>query len=464
VPSVKSILLVLDPSGTLAGRWGEQMGTEYQLEIVRDVEDGLRLLEKLDPDIAIVHLAVSTFHLSRAGIRNITEQRPELPVIALLAPDLGHEERLEVMRESIFASPGDGIRPEELALILGRAQAYSRLLHERRYLRSLHLDVDSFELAGGMARLHERVQRAAASDQGALIYGERGSGRTSVAKKVHLLSGRSRGPFVVFNPTGLSVEDCRVRLFGRETIDGLRQRGALELAAGGTLLIQELESLPDAVQPELYRSLAESWMTRVGGLRTLPVDVRVMATAHLDLRDAVQAGRFHKGLFNQLHMDTIEVMPLRERREDVPALLRSYLRRYSGRYGKSDLEIDLEAESFLQRQEWRGNLSELRLSVELAALRAQSDRLGLNEFSVSGVDVDLLPLNYRKAKKMVERDFKRRFFDRVLILAGGKVTLAAQLCEIPRPSLSTMLKEVGIRAADYKRRAKARAATQRQSA
>ncbi|MCP4547665.1 MAG: sigma-54-dependent Fis family transcriptional regulator [bacterium] len=452
--AIKPNLLVLDQSGGLMMKWGEALSRDYDIEVSREAESAYYFFGEMAPDAIIAHIENRSMTSLTIAVRNIHEKAPELPIIAILSDSITSTERQEILHENFFTHLESDIDFDELKIILERSLDQGRLLQERFYLRQKFFEMDAFELGGALATQHDQIQQAASSGMGVMIYGDPGSGLREVAKKLHLLSDRGRGPFVVFNPTMLSVEDCRIRLFGREVRDGLRQKGLLEMASHGTILFEEIGKLPVAVHTELYRVLVEGRMTRVGGIRSLPVRVRIIATSSLDLLEEVRNAQFHEGLFNKIHVYSLSIPPLKERREDIPALLRSYLRRFSRRYGRDHMEYDKDVEAFLTRYSWPGSIEELRKGVELAVLRSGGQTLRLSDFGVHGIDVDMLPLSYKKAKKLVELDFKRRFFDRLLVLAEGKVTKAAEICGIPRPSLSTMLKEAGIHAADYKRRAK----------
>jgi len=447
---VSPSVLLLDPNGLLILRWAEALAADYQVETSRNIDDTIAQLGEWLPDFLVIHVELRSAGPLLDGLERLLLTQPELPVIALLGEGLSPDQRLRALRQPIFAHLEADCPVEELRIVLGRAAENERRRQERLYLRQQQLELDVYEMGGSLGSLHEPIQKAASTEQGVLIYGPTGSGRREVAKKIHLLSRRAREPFVSFNPSGLSVEDCRLRLFGREGRDGLLRRGLLEVASGGTLVLESVGMLPRSVQVELYRALQEGRCTRVGGIHAWPVNVRLVATATPELREQARDGEFHTELFNLLHSYSLGVPALDGRREDIPALVRGYLRRFGRRYERPDCELEPDVEPFLMRHAWQGSLRELRRSVELAVLRAKERTLGLGDFGVNGLDVELLPLEDRQAKRMVELDFKRRFFARLLRLAGGKVTAAAELAGVPRPSLSTMLKEVGLEAATFK--------------
>ena len=447
---VNPSILLLDPNGVLIMRWAETLAADFQMETSRSIDDTLAQLGEWLPEFLVVHVELRSAGPSLDGLERLLLTQTDLPVITLLGEGLPPDQRMRALRQPIFAHLEADCPVEELRIVLRRAGEQERRRQERLYLRQQQLDLDVYEMGGSLGALHEEIQRAAATELGVLIYGSPGSGRREVAKKIHLLSRRAREPFVSFNPSGLSVEDCRVRLFGREGRDGLRRRGLLETAHGGTLLLESVGQLPRSVQGELYRALYEGRCTRVGSIHPLPLDLRPLATSGPELLEAAREGEFHGDLFGLLHVYSLAVPSLDQRREDIPSLVRGYLRRFGRRHGRPELDIEPDVESFLMRRTWRGSLQELSRSVELAVLRAEGRALSLAEFGVNGLDIELLPLDYRQSKKLAELDFKRRFFSRLLRMTGGKVTAAAKLAHVPRPSLSTMLKDVDLAPSTFK--------------
>jgi len=244
---------------------------------------------------------------------------------------------------------------------------------------------------------------------------------------------------VLFDPQGLGEEDCGLLLFGPTTSDqGPLRQGLVDKAKTGSLVIEEIGQLNAACQRRL--------------LRPMDGPLRLLATSSEDLAAKSRRGDFNPKLFEYLRARRIRVPNLEERREDIPSLFRAYLRHYGERFRMPVRDVDPEVERFLLRHSWKGQLLELRRAVEMAVMRAQGGCLSLADFHLGGMEAHNLPQDYKRAKKIVERDFKRRFLGHLLEKCKGRVGKAAEMAGIPRPSFSNMLREVDLVAAEYKKK------------
>ncbi|MFN7142198.1 MAG: sigma-54-dependent transcriptional regulator, partial [Myxococcota bacterium] len=223
-----------------------------------------------------------------------------------------------------------------------------------------------FELIGvtpSMQRVYSLVEKVADSPTTVLLVGESGTGKELVARALHAHSGRRAAPFVSVNCGAIPENLFESELFGYEkgafTGAVTSKPGRFELADGGTLLLDEVGELPLAMQVKLLRALQERKIERVGGLRPLPVDVRVVAATNVDLAAAVAAGRFREDLYYRLNVIQIRLPPLRERREDIPLLVEHFLDRFNERLGKRIASVDPDAMAALLAWSWPGNIREL---------------------------------------------------------------------------------------------------------
>src|SRR5688572_1336030 len=228
-----------------------------------------------------------------------------------------------------------------------------------------------------------RVEKVAATDTTVLILGETGSGKELIARAIHQRSPRAKGPLVSVNCAALSPGLIASELFGHErgAFTGATQRreGRFELAAGGTIFLDEIGDLPLDLQVALLRVLQEQEFERVGGSRTVRTDVRVIAATHRDLRTSVARGSFREDLYYRLSVFPIALPPLRERRDDIPSLVEYFARRFAERRGLNYAGIDPESLGRMMEYDWPGNVRELGNLVERAMILSEGGPLRLDE-------------------------------------------------------------------------------------
>ncbi|VFT63128.1 putative transcriptional regulator [Pseudomonas aeruginosa] len=230
--------------------------------------------------------------------------------------------------------------------------------------------------------LLERIERLAPSEANALVIGETGTGKELVARHIHALSGRNGGPFVAVNCGAFAESLVESELFGHEkgAFTGALQSkaGWFEAANGGTLFLDEIGDLPPSIQVKLLRVLQEREVVRLGSRRPIPIDVRLVAATNVDLADAVVAGHFREDLFYRLHVATIQLPPLRERRGDILPLAEYFIVEHCRRLGYTSASLSPEAERKLLGHSWAGNIRELENAIHHALLvcRNRSDPAG----------------------------------------------------------------------------------------
>lgn len=247
------------------------------------------------------------------------------------------------------------------------------------------------EILGNSVSLREvlkQVTRVAATDATALLLGETGTGKELIARAIHRLSPRADKKFVSVNCTAIPLELLESELFGHEkgAFTGAvnRRIGRLELADGGTLLLDEIGDLPSSIQPKLLRVLQNKEFERLGSSQTLKVDVRLIAATNQDLHQRVAEGRFREDLFYRLDVFPIHIPPLRERKSDIPALIRHFVARYSDEMKKSITTIPAEAMDTLVNWNWPGNVRELQNLVQRCVILTDSSVLRVPVLGLRG--------------------------------------------------------------------------------
>jgi two-component system response regulator AtoC len=351
--------------------------------------------------------------------------------------------------------------PAELAVRLGRAVGASRALASARALSSSRTPVGAPApgddwIGGGsaMAEIRRLIDRVAATNSTVLITGESGTGKEVVARRLHGLSARADGPFVAINLGGLPETLLESELFGYErgafTGADNRKPGLFELAAGGTLFLDEIGDMPMPLQVKLLRVLQDKRLTRLGATRQIPIDSRIIAATNRDLEAAVRAERFREDLFYRLNVIRLRLPPLRERREDIPALAERFLARFAREMAKPVRSISPDAVALLRAYDFPGNVRELENAVERALILADGQALDVADFSFAGAKmrpeaVAPLPADALSAPVGLPlREMERRAIMDALDRHGGRREESARELGITRRTLLNKLREYGL--------------------
>jgi transcriptional regulator with GAF, ATPase, and Fis domain len=309
------------------------------------------------------------------------------------------------------------------------------------------------------------LERLAPTAATLLIGGETGTGKDLLARAVHAASPRASGPFVVVDCGAVALSVIESELFGHEkgafTGASEARKGAFELAHKGTLLLDEIGELPLSVQPKLLRALESRRIKRVGGEREIPIDIRVLAATHRDLKLEVERGHFREDLYFRLAVVPLQLPPLRERRQDIGLIAPALLARIDAQHGvhAEPLALSAEALQALQAHDWPGNVRELRNVLERSALlaRAAGERnlraLGLPAHPVASnsaaAPAEPAPFDpaksYRATREAWENDFERRYVSWLLGEHRGNVSSAARAADMDRKYLHKLAKKHGLR-------------------
>ena len=288
-----------------------------------------------------------------------------------------------------------------------------------------------------MRRLYPLVEQCAASHATVLIVGETGTGKELIAEQIHARSPRRGGPFVVIDCSALSHDLAESELFGHErgafTGADVERIGAFESADGGTIFLDEIGELPLTLQPLLLRVLEARTIRRVGSNEQRPVDVRVVAASHRDLRMLVNERRFRPDLFYRLNVLRIAVPPLRERTGDIELLATELWRTF-----RADVPPPPALLAHLAAQSWPGNVRELRNAVERAAL------VGWKPEHAATGHADAETLTYQQAKERAVWDWERGWLERVLAAHGGNLSRAARAAKMGRSHLRELARRHGV--------------------
>ena len=345
----------------------------YLVESAYTARQGVEAAARGGPDVVLLDINLPDMDGLRA-LRQIAALPLAPPVVMLTALS---EPR--VVKESILAGACDYIvKPMEAAEILGTLRVAVAGADARRMAAGEATDALMQGMIGespGMRELKTLILRYAPSDSPVLVLGESGTGKERAARLIHDASRRRGGPYVAVNCGALTETLLESELFGAEKggfTDAVSRPGSFERADGGTLFLDEIGEMSPAAQARLLRVIEQKEVTRVGGTRTISLDVRVISATNRNIKEEVPAGRFRADLFYRLGVLPIRIPPLRERRADIPLLAVHFLRQL----GKTHPAISEEARDRLLAHDWPGNIRELRSVMERAALAADGGEIG----------------------------------------------------------------------------------------
>jgi DNA-binding NtrC family response regulator len=330
---------------------------------------------------------------------------------------------------------------EELLLVVEKTLERSRLHRENRLLRrELQAGRKQVGLIGESAALKQAyslIERVAEVRCNVIIQGESGTGKELAARAIHNLGPNPDAPFIVVDCGALSDTLLESELFGHEkgafTGASAMKRGLFEVARGGTVFLDEIGNISEAMQIKLLRVIQERQITRVGGVQPIDVDVRCLVATNADLQSLVRDGRFRADLFHRLNVVTITMPPLRERREDIPALLQHFVALYAREYGREVRGFDEDSVRRLQNYAWPGNVRELKNLVERHLVLADRPVMHL----------DVLPQAAAAATPAAGmtddfpslQELEQRYIDRVLAHCDGNRTQAAAILGVDKSTL-----------------------------
>ena len=428
----------------------------YEVRAVSNGEDALRELSVRDYDLVLSDVRMP--RMDGLGLlRKALELRPDLTFIVMSAYGT-HDTAIEAMKAGAYDYVSKPFKPEEVVLVLRKAEERLRLSRENRRLRSELAEGFRLEnFVGSSPALQEmlrQVRRVAPTKTTVLLTGESGTGKELVARAIHDLSPRAAMPFVAVNCGAIPSELIESELFGHVRgafTDASRDKKGLAAEAdGGTLFLDEIGELPFALQVKLLRFLEDEMVRRVGDTRSEKVDVRVVAATARDLARAVKDGQFREDLFYRLNVVNVRLPALRERPDDVPALVEHFLAKYRRLRPEAPLQgVSPEALEVLRSHRWPGNVRELEHAVERAVVLADGPVVQEgdlpDEVRAAPAPGALAPgrdLSVKRAFRALEEQFIRAALDRT----AGNRTRAAELLDLSYRALLYKIKEYGIEA------------------
>ena len=430
----------------------------YEVRLAVNGMEGLELARSQSFDAAIVDVMMPGMD-GMAVLAELRGMDEDLPVIIVTA--FGSiESATSAMKRGAFDYITKPFKNDEVAVVVRNAVDRTRLARENRVLKQ-NLQTQGSKFAniigrsGRMRQVFDLVIQAAPSRSTVLVYGESGTGKELVARALHNNSLRAEKPFVTVNSGNLPPDLLESNLFGhvKGAFTGAvaPKKGLFEVADKGSIFFDEIGNVPLETQAKLLRVIQEREFMRLGGMETIKVDVRIIAATNVDLKQEMEEGRFREDLFYRLHVISVNLPPLRARKEDVPLLVQHFLEKYGEENNRRELELAPEALDLLLEYDWPGNVRELENVIERAVVLCPGSRIG----------PDLIPDTVRSTRrfqipnfvlppegisfKEVTGDFERRLIETTLEAAGGVQKRAAELLHIKPTTLNEMIKRYDIR-------------------
>lgn len=387
-------------------------------------------------------------------LRAMRAERPQQVAILITGYADVHD-AVRAVREGLFdylTKPFDNI--EELEAVVEKALELDRAYREINSLRESLKAGDAVPVhighSSAMLALQKQISQVAPLDITVLIEGESGTGKELAARSIHAQSTRAKGPFLEVNCGALSEQLLESTLFGYEkgAFTGAVKTtpGYLEEADGGILFLDEITDMSPKLQSSLLRVIQEHTFTRLGSARVCSSDFRLVCATNKRLTEEVKAGNFREDLFYRVNVVTLDILPLRERVEDIVPLAVHFLEHFNAKFGKEIGPLTPEALYLLERYPWPGNVRQLQHAIERAvALHAggplsSADLDDIAQDTIGGNSDDQALLSYRKEREVFERDYLTRLLEK----AEGNVSEAARLSGIPRQNLYVRMKRWGM--------------------
>ncbi len=422
------------------GKWFREEG--YEVTTVENANDALTQLAEQRWDAALVDIKMH----GTDGIelqRRMHEVDAELVVI-MMTGYASVETAVTALKNGAYDYVTKPLDPDEIAHLVKNALAHRHATEENVLLRETVAEVarpeDIVGQSGPMRKLFDAIDTVGPTDATVLITGESGTGKELVARAIHHASPRRFHPMVAIHCGALTESLLESELFGHEkgafTGAQYRKKGKFEIAEGGTVFLDEIGDISLKTQTDLLRVLQEREITRVGGNQTIKVDFRCVAATNKNLEKLIEEGKFRPDLFYRLNVFRIELPALRERRDDIPALVNHFVHKFSQAMNKRITRVAPAAMNQLQQQPWLGNVRELENAVERAMVVGQEPELNEQDFIFKQANVST------SGGKTLD-EIERAHILQVLEECGGNQSHAADVLDIDRVTLYHKLKKYG---------------------
>ena len=447
--SEQTLLIVEDDPGLRSQlRWSFD---QYKVQVAEDRDSAIAAMKKHMPAVVTLDLGLPPdpggTKEGFALLSEILSISPQTKVIVITGND-DTVNPVKAVGQGAYDFYQKPIAPEILSFVVERAFRLHALEEDNRKLARMHISNPLEGIIAASPEMHEvcrMVERLAPTDMTVLVLGESGTGKEIIARALHALSPRAKKPFIAVNAAAIPENLLESELFGYEkgAFTGATQqvKGKFEMADGGTFFLDEIGDIPMMLQPKLLRVLQQRVVERVGGRQEIKVDVRVICATHQNIGKLIEEGRFREDLLFRINEMVINIPPLRERTGDVIILARAFLDRFAKQMRRNLLGFTEEALTALEDYHWPGNVREMEHKIKRAVVMAAGPL-------IDAKDLELTPGEYRR-RVMTLREARdaaeRQVICAALNEAGENVSRAADLLEVTRPTLYSLLTKFNLK-------------------
>ncbi len=451
---MKPALLIVDDDEEIRSQMKWALAQSYEVTLAEDRATAVDAFTRLRPLVVLLDLGLPPAPGEPTeGLATLAELRALDPLVKIVIVS-GQSEKQNALRaigEGAYDFLPKPVVIDEVILILRRCFHVAQLEREYREIRRQLTD-DSFEgMLGVSPQIQEvftTIRKVAATDASVLLTGDSGTGKEMAARAIHARSPRRDGPFVAINCGAIPETLLESELFGHEkgafTGAHTQRRGRIESANGGTLFLDEIGEIPPQLQVKLLRFLQEQQIERVGGRQSLPINVRVVSATNVDLHKAMAENRFREDLFYRLAVIVIKLPSLRDRRDDLMPLARTFLRRFAVQNSRGELRFSKDATLAIERHLWPGNVRELENRIKRGVIMADSAQVTAADLELGETTGFSAIRTLKEARESLERELVTQALRR----HNGKVSPAAGDLGISRPTLYELMEKLGLKRSD----------------
>ena len=423
----------------------------WEALVTHNVDSALPVIKGKDIDLILTDLKMP----GKSGMDLLSlskEQKPAIPVIMITA--YGNiESAVTAIKKGAYDYITKPYEEEELLRVIQKALAESQ---KNRELLSAYFDHETCFIPGfigntpAIQQILKTVQKIAPTDSTVLITGETGVGKEIIARAIHLASRRKEHPFLKVNCAAIPENLLESELFGYEkgafTGAATSKPGRFEIAHQGTLFLDEIGEMSPHLQAKLLGVIQDKTIERVGGVKTIRIDIRIIAATHIDLQSAIQSGKFRSDLFYRLNVVPIHIPPLRERTDDLVPLVNHFLKKNAAKYQRRAVDVSLDVMAALSGYEWPGNIRELENMVERMVLMSETQTLGLTQLppEVHTPGPSSPTSSFKEKMEDLSRVTEKQLILDALNKTNQNRTRAAELLGISRRTLQNKIKEYGL--------------------